>query len=70
VAVLLSLDSVTHAVWAQTTFGRPRPNGAEPQVGGIVGWLVVKQSEFYCEPGHALKKQGLREIFLMSAFPR
>jgi nickel/cobalt transporter (NicO) family protein len=46
-AVLL-LDSATHAVMAQSPFGGPRPN-AEPQVGGIVGWLLSKQSEFYRE---------------------
>src|SRR6202043_1906262 len=28
-------------------FGGPRPSGAEPQVGGFVGWLLAKQSEFY-----------------------
>ena len=33
---------------AQTPFGGPRPR-AEPQVGGIVGWLLAKQSEFYRE---------------------
>ena len=27
---------------------RPAPH-AEPQVGGIVGWLLAKQSEFYRE---------------------
>ena len=29
-------------------FGGPRP-AAEPQVGGIVGWILAKQSEFYRE---------------------
>jgi ABC-type nickel/cobalt efflux system permease component RcnA len=42
------LDSAIHALLAQTPFGGPRPN-AEPQVGGIVGWLLSKQSEFYRE---------------------
>ncbi|HEY0851010.1 MAG TPA: nickel/cobalt transporter [Bradyrhizobium sp.] len=31
---------------AQNPFGGPRP-AAQPQVGGIVGWLLAKQSEFY-----------------------
>ncbi len=45
---ILMLDSAIHALMAQTPFGGPRPN-AEPQVGGIVGWLLSKQSEFYRE---------------------
>jgi ABC-type nickel/cobalt efflux system permease component RcnA len=34
---------------AQNPFGAPRPSGGEPQLGGIVGWLLAKQSEFYRE---------------------
>jgi nickel/cobalt transporter (NicO) family protein len=45
---ILMLDSTIHALLAQTPFGVPRPS-AEPQVGGIVGWLLSKQSEFYRE---------------------
>jgi ABC-type nickel/cobalt efflux system permease component RcnA len=45
--VMLTLDSVINIVMAQTPFGGPRPSGAEPQVGGIVGWLLAKQSLFY-----------------------
>ena len=37
-----------HVLMAQTPFGGPRPS-AEPQVGGIVGWLLARQSEFYRE---------------------
>jgi ABC-type nickel/cobalt efflux system permease component RcnA len=47
VAVLM-LDAATHVLLAQTPFGGPRPS-AEPQVGGVVGWLLSKQSEFYRE---------------------
>jgi ABC-type nickel/cobalt efflux system permease component RcnA len=47
--VILTLDSAIHALLAQTPFGGPRPAAAEPQVGGIVGWLLSKQSEFYRE---------------------
>jgi nickel/cobalt transporter (NicO) family protein len=47
VAVILMLDGVVHILMAQTPFGGPRPSGAEPQIGGIVGWLLAKQSEFY-----------------------
>jgi nickel/cobalt transporter (NicO) family protein len=45
---LLALDSVINAVMAQNPFGGPRPS-AEPQIGGIVGWLLARQSEFYRE---------------------
>ena len=45
--VMLALDSVLNVLMAQTPFGGPRPSGAEPQVGGFVGWLLAKQSEFY-----------------------
>jgi nickel/cobalt exporter len=37
-----------HVLMAQTPFGGPRPS-AEPQVGGIIGWLLARQSEFYRE---------------------
>src|SRR6202795_987704 len=47
-AVMLTLDGALHAVLAQNPFGGPRPS-AEPQVGGIVGWIIAKQSEFYRE---------------------
>jgi len=45
-AVILMLDGVLEAVMAQTPFGGPRPDA---HVGGIVGWLLTKQSEFYRE---------------------
>ena len=47
VAILL-LDGAMHVLLAQTPFGGPRPS-AEPQVGGIIGWLLARQSEFYRE---------------------
>ena len=42
------LDAALHALMAQNPFGGPRPP-AEPQVGGIIGWILAKQSEFYRE---------------------
>jgi nickel/cobalt transporter (NicO) family protein len=45
-AALMALDGVVHAAMAQNPFGGPKP-AAQPQVGGIVGWLLAKQSEFY-----------------------
>jgi nickel/cobalt transporter (NicO) family protein len=47
-AAVLMIDGIMNVVLAQTPFGGPRP-GAEPQVGGFVGWLLAKQSEFYRE---------------------
>jgi nickel/cobalt transporter (NicO) family protein len=45
---ILIFDGAVHVLMAQTPFGGPRPS-AEPQVGGIVGWLLARQSEFYRE---------------------
>ena len=47
-ATVLMLDAVANVLSAQTPFGGARP-GAEPQPGGIFGWLLAKQSEFYRE---------------------
>ena len=55
VAAVLMLDGVMHALMAQTPFGAPRPAAAEPQVGGIVGWLLAKQSEFYREMSSTIR---------------
>jgi nickel/cobalt transporter (NicO) family protein len=54
-AVILTLDGVISVLMAQTPFGAPRPGGAEPQVGGIVGWLLAKQSEFYREMSSTIR---------------
>jgi ABC-type nickel/cobalt efflux system permease component RcnA len=45
-AVLVALDGLVHDLMAQNPFGGTRAP-AQPQAGGIVGWLLVKQSEFY-----------------------
>jgi ABC-type nickel/cobalt efflux system permease component RcnA len=47
-AAVIVFDAAWHAVLAQNPFGGPRP-AAEPQVGGIIGWILTKQSEFYRE---------------------
>ncbi len=47
-AAVIVFDAAWHAVLAQNPFGGPRP-AAEPQVGGIVGWILARQSEFYRE---------------------
>jgi nickel/cobalt transporter (NicO) family protein len=54
VAAVLLLDGAMHVLMAQTPFGGPRPN-AEPQVGGILGWLLSKQSEFYREMSSTIR---------------
>jgi nickel/cobalt transporter (NicO) family protein len=47
-AAVLVFDAAAHAVMAQNPFGGPRPP-AEPQAGGLIGWILAKQSEFYRE---------------------
>lgn len=46
-ATALVLDSAVHAALAQNPFGAPKGAAPDSQVGGIVGWLLAKQSEFY-----------------------
>jgi nickel/cobalt transporter (NicO) family protein len=53
--VMLMIDGVLHVVIAQTPFGAPRAGGAPPQAGGIVGWLLTKQSEFYREMSSTIR---------------
>jgi ABC-type nickel/cobalt efflux system permease component RcnA len=52
---MLMLDGVIDALMAQTPFGGSRPGAAEPQVGGIVGWLLARQSEFYREMSSTIR---------------
>ncbi len=54
VVVVLVLDAAVNVLMAQTPFGGPRPS-AEPQIGGIVGWLLSKQSEFYREMSSTIR---------------
>ncbi len=54
VVTMLAFDSTVHLLMAQNPFGGPRPP-AEPQVGGIVGWLLTKQSEFYREMSSTIR---------------
>src|ERR1700674_851192 len=60
VAAVLTIDGVMHVVAAQTPFGGARPPVAE-QAGGLIGWLLAKQSEFYrkmSSPISAAKSDG------------
>ena len=52
---VLMFDSAVHELMAQNPFGGPRPAAAEPQAGGIVGWLLAKQSEFYREMSSTIR---------------
>jgi nickel/cobalt transporter (NicO) family protein len=54
VVLILALDSALHVLMAQNPFGGLRPS-AEPQVGGIVGWLLTKQSQFYREMSSTIR---------------
>jgi nickel/cobalt transporter (NicO) family protein len=47
-ALVAAIDGATHVAISQTPVGGPR-SAAEPQVGGLVGWLLARQSEFYRE---------------------
>jgi nickel/cobalt exporter len=55
VLTVLALDSAINVLMAQNPFGGPRPGGSAPQVGGILGWLLTKQSEFYREISSAIR---------------
>jgi ABC-type nickel/cobalt efflux system permease component RcnA len=46
-AAVVALDGAVHALLAQNPFGAPK--AAQPQAGGLFGWLLAKQSEFYRE---------------------
>lgn len=45
--VAIYLDDAVHSAMAQNPFGAPKGAVPDSQVGGIVGWLLAKQSEFY-----------------------
>ena len=48
VAAVLLVAGVVDAVWAQAgPFGAPRSPAAGPQAGGVIGWILLKQAEFY-----------------------
>lgn len=55
VACVMLADAAVSLAHAQTPFGGPRPTGAEPQAGGIIGWLLAKQSEFYRQISGAIR---------------
>jgi nickel/cobalt exporter len=46
IAALLT-DASLHDAFAQNPFAAPKGSVPDSQVGGVVGWLLTKQSEFY-----------------------
>jgi nickel/cobalt transporter (NicO) family protein len=55
------VDAAAHMTMAQNPFGAPRVAAEPQQLGGIIGWLLAKQSEFYREISatiHAAKSDG------------
>ncbi len=53
-AAVMVFDAAVHALMAQNPFGGPRPP-AEPPIGGIIGWILAKQSEFYREMSSTIR---------------
>jgi ABC-type nickel/cobalt efflux system permease component RcnA len=53
-AVAMIADATLHPLLAQNPFGAPRA-APDAQVGGIVGWLLAKQSEFYREMSSTIR---------------
>ena len=51
---LVALDGAVQSVMAQNPFGGPRPAPGS-EIGGLVGWILSKQSEFYREISAALR---------------
>jgi nickel/cobalt exporter len=47
-------DGFVHTALAQNPFGPPRA-APDAQIGGIVGWLLTKQSEFYREMSSTIR---------------
>jgi ABC-type nickel/cobalt efflux system permease component RcnA len=55
-AVIGVLDCLVSAAHAQNPFGAPRPAvGSGEASGGIIGWLLAKQSEFYRQISSAVR---------------
>ncbi|HTB02620.1 MAG TPA: nickel/cobalt transporter [Bradyrhizobium sp.] len=53
-AIGLVADGALHGALAQNPFGGPRA-APDAQIGGIVGWLMTKQSEFYREMSSTIR---------------
>jgi ABC-type nickel/cobalt efflux system permease component RcnA len=53
-ALAFVIDPPLHPLFAQNPFGAPRA-APDAQAGGIVGWLLAKQSEFYREMSSTIR---------------
>jgi ABC-type nickel/cobalt efflux system permease component RcnA len=53
-ALVAIVDGALHSALAQNPFGAPRA-APDAQIGGIVGWLLAKQGEFYREMSGAIR---------------
>jgi nickel/cobalt transporter (NicO) family protein len=53
-AIAVMADGILHSALAQNPFGAPAA-APDAQVGGIVGWLLTKQSEFYREMSSTIR---------------
>jgi nickel/cobalt exporter len=54
IAIMMIVDGALQGALAQNPFGGPRA-APDAQVGGIVGWLLTKQSEFYREMSSTIR---------------
>jgi nickel/cobalt exporter len=54
VLAAVAIDSASHVLLAQNPFGGSR-SPIEPQMSGVVGWLLTKQSEFYREMSSTIR---------------
>jgi len=53
-AIAVLADAALHPLLAQSPFGAPRA-APDAQVGGLIGWLLTKQSEFYREMSSTIR---------------
>ena len=53
-AVAMLADTALHPLLAQNPFGAPRA-APDAQAGGLIGWLLAKQSEFYREMSSTIR---------------
>ena len=54
IAATMVVDGALQSALAQNPFGGP-PAAPDAQAGGIVGWLLTKQSEFYREMSSTIR---------------
>ncbi|GAA3847850.1 nickel/cobalt transporter [[Pseudomonas] carboxydohydrogena] len=55
VAAVAFIVAIIDPAFAQNPFGAPKAAVPDSQVGGIIGWLLVKQSEFYRQISAAIR---------------